>query len=130
MRVLIAGVVAFVGLGALVAVRVSGAVGQLEALGAVQREPRSAKVEAASEAHDGERRALAMPPASAEATPPAPVPAPTTGGDEHILRMLASDPEFARAADELLADPDPDTQREARQLLRDLGVQAPEHEGR
>jgi hypothetical protein len=43
------------------------------------------------------------------------------GGDEQIKAWLAADPEFQRAASELLNDPDPQVQEEARALLRDLG---------
>ena len=42
-------------------------------------------------------------------------------GDEQIKAWLAADPEFQRAADELLNDPDPQVQAEARELLRQLG---------
>ena len=47
-------------------------------------------------------------------------------GDEHIKQWLAADPEFQRAADELLHDPDPQVQQEARQLLLELGAPVPE----
>ncbi len=45
-----------------------------------------------------------------------------SNGGEHILRALAQDPDFMRAADELSQDPDPQTRQEARQLLRELGA--------
>jgi hypothetical protein len=38
------------------------------------------------------------------------------------LSALAADPDFQRAADELLRDADPAVQREAQEFLRDLGV--------
>lgn len=44
------------------------------------------------------------------------------GADEHIARALAANPEFQRAAEELLLDPDPEVRREARKLLRELGA--------
>jgi hypothetical protein len=44
-------------------------------------------------------------------------------GDEQILRWLAADPEFQRAADELLRDPDPAARRESAEFLRQLGVE-------
>jgi len=43
--------------------------------------------------------------------------------DEHILRALAQDADFRRAADELLQDPDPQTQQEARHLLGEVGAE-------
>lgn len=49
-------------------------------------------------------------------------PAGVASGDEHILRALTSDAEFQRAAAELLLEPDPAVQAEARQLLRELGA--------
>lgn len=49
-------------------------------------------------------------------------PARVASGDAHIMRALAADPEFQRAAADLLHDPDPAAQAEARQLLRELGV--------
>jgi hypothetical protein len=64
--------------------------------------------------------------ASVEPPPEPSTEAPAASGDEHILRALAANPEFARAAEGLLNDADPQTRDEARQLLRDLGVQAPE----
>jgi len=45
-----------------------------------------------------------------------------TLGDGQILRWLAADPEFQRAADELKRDPDPEVRREAAQFLSELGV--------
>lgn len=45
----------------------------------------------------------------------------TSAGDQHIMRALVADPEFQRAAAELLQDPDPAVHAEARQLLHDLG---------
>jgi hypothetical protein len=42
--------------------------------------------------------------------------------DRHILRALADDAEFKRAAAELLQDRDPAVRAEAEQLLRDLGL--------
>jgi hypothetical protein len=46
-------------------------------------------------------------------------------GDEHLTRALAQNPDFARAAAELLQYPDSAVQAEARELLRQLGA-APE----
>jgi len=43
-------------------------------------------------------------------------------GDEHITRELAQNPDFRRAAEELLQDPDSAVQAEARELLRQLGA--------
>ena len=45
-----------------------------------------------------------------------------SSGDEHIMRALVQNPDFMRAAEELLQDPDPQTQQEARLLLRELGA--------
>ena len=38
------------------------------------------------------------------------------------MRALVQNPDFMRAAEELLQDPDPQTQQEARLLLRELGA--------
>lgn len=46
----------------------------------------------------------------------------SASGDAHIMRALTQDPDFQRAAAELLQDPDPAVQAEARQLLRDLAA--------
>lgn len=43
-------------------------------------------------------------------------------GDEHIMRALAADAEFARAAALLLQDPDSAVRAEAQLLLRELGL--------
>lgn len=43
-------------------------------------------------------------------------------GDENILRALTQDPDFQRAAAELLQDPDAAVRAEAEVLLRDLGL--------
>lgn len=128
MRVVIVSVAALAVLGglALVASRLAGTFEQLRAVAEVQ--PAAVTASAARPENAPAPRGEAMkrgagvgepPPAelSADAHTPA-----GNGGDEHLLRMLAADPEFARAADELLNDPDPQTRDEARQLLRDLGV--------
>ena len=47
------------------------------------------------------------------------------GGDEQIKAWLAADPDFQRAATELLNDPDPQVREEARALVRDLGGSVP-----
>ena len=124
--------VALAGVGALVLLgaRLAGAFEQLRAVAAV--EPTTAAVSAArleSVAAPRGRELAAgavVPAAPAEAAEPPPdTRAVAASGDAHILRMLAADPEFARAADELLNDPAVDAQ-EARQLLRDFGVHVPE----
>jgi hypothetical protein len=50
-------------------------------------------------------------------------------GDQQILRWLATDPEFQRAADELLRNPDPAARREAAEFLRQLGGVTPSDVG-
>jgi hypothetical protein len=50
--------------------------------------------------------------------------------DEHIKQWLAADPEFQRAAADLLNEPDRQVQQEARQLLRELGASSPDDSGR
>jgi hypothetical protein len=116
----IVSVAALAGLGALafMGTRIAGAFGQLQAVAPAQtaRGP-SLPVGGASAAPPRRDEAAALAPETAEVAAPA-----ASGGDEHILRALAADPEFARAADELLNDPDPQTRAEARVLLRDLGV--------
>ena len=116
---MIVSVVALAGLGALafVAARIAGAFGQLQAVAVVQ--PAHTPSLSAGGA------SMAGGAVVVNAEPPAEVPADAgtpdgSGGDEHILRALAADPEFARAADELLNDPDPQTRADAQQLLRDL----------
>ena len=123
MRVVIVSVAALAGLGALALVgsRLAGAFEQLQAVAEVQPTPVAASAARPEIAPRGEAVELVAEAGGLAA--PTTSEAPTDGGDEHILRMLAADPEFARAADELLNDPDPQTQEEARLLLRDLGVE-------
>jgi hypothetical protein len=54
-------------------------------------------------------------------------PARETTGDPQIMRWLAEDAELARAADELLRDPDPAVQAEARAFLRAVGFDVGEN---
>ncbi len=127
MRPFVIGAVTMIALVAVAAAlaRLGGTVGQLRAL---EVAPRSQVLDAA-------QPQLAAPisaPISArdsddEDQPPAGIAADkdvarTAGGDEHITRWLAEDPEFARAAEELLQDPNPAVQLEARELLRELGA--------
>jgi hypothetical protein len=107
---------------ALVVARLAGTFEQLRAAARVQ----PAQVQGEAVALVAEVGDVAAPAASA--TPPTERstevyrPA-ASGGHEHILKMLAADPEFARAAAELLNDPDPQVRDEARLLLRNLGVE-------
>jgi hypothetical protein len=88
-----------------------------------------------SESAPGSARVAGSEPSDLPAQPrggAAPAP-PEPAADRHITQRLVSDPEFMRAADELLRDPDPHTQREARELLRALGAtvaEAPVDSGR
>ena len=140
MRVAIVSVAVLAGIGALafVGLRLAGTFGQVGAMVRVQpvradvsaaradgdSAPRGETVERVAGEHDlavRDRNAAAA--SVGDAVPrDAPAAASPNGGDEHILRMLAADPELARAADELLDDPDPRARQEAEQLLRDLGV--------
>jgi len=119
----IVSVVALAGLGALALIvsRLAGTFEQLQAVARVQPAPAAASAVRPENAPAPRGEAVERVAEVGEAPPTEPS-ADANGGDEHILRMLAADPEFARAADELLNDPDPQTQEEARLLLRDLGV--------
>ena len=130
--VTIASVATLAGVGALLlaGARLVGAFEQLRAVAAVPPAPTVAsarRAETAAAPRDrepvAEMSAAAAPVTVAEASTDARAAA--ASGDEHILRMLAADAEFARAAEQLLNDPDVEPQ-EARQLLRDLGVNVPE----
>jgi hypothetical protein len=107
---------------ALVVARLAGTFEQLQTAARVQpAQVRGEAVARAAEVGDvAAPAASATPPteSSTEAYRPA-----ASGGDEHILKMLAADPEFARGATELLNDPDPQARDEARLLLRELGVE-------
>ena len=52
------------------------------------------------------------------------------GSDEHIKQWLAADPEFQRAAADLLNEADAQVQQEARQLLREIGASSPDESKR
>jgi len=121
-------------LGAFAFVRLGGALGQLQAIDVTLSSARERalpssdaappRLDEASSATAAERggEPLADARVTVEETH---VPA-AAGGDEHIKQWLASDPEFQRAANELLQDPDPQVQHEARRLLRELGASVPD----
>jgi hypothetical protein len=116
--VLFTAVVAGIGaLGTFAFVRLAGT---LEQLHAIDVAPASASGVASPPS-----RAIAPQSSSepAEIAEVAEVAAPVAdSGDEQIKAWLVADAEFQRAASELLNDPDPKVQEEARALLRDLGV--------
>lgn len=118
--VMICAVVAAIGalgtLGTFAFVRLAGTLEQLHSLDVAVAPARAV----APPGH-----AIAAQPASPSAEESAAAAAPADDGDHQIQTWLVADAEFQRAAAELLNDPDPHVQVEARALLRGLGADVP-----
>jgi hypothetical protein len=121
-------VIALVGVAVALA-RFGGTVGQLRALehapapiqsAAGTRAAPSDATQLQPAAPAPSSSAIVAPPANAASDEAAGFSA--ASGDEHLTRALAQNPDFARAAAELLQDPNPAVHAEARELLQQLGA--------